>query len=103
MAIENLAIAKTSAGTPVVITDQCGIAPLLANVAGIEVKHALEDLAAGIKGLMENQQLYQRLKKGCATAVERLSWKVPLKEMEALYAKLTIFPQSKRAAPNESG
>ena len=99
----NTAGEAVSAGTPVVITDQCGIAPLLANVAGIEVKHELEDLAAGIKGLMENQQLYQRLKKGCATAVERLSWKVPLKEMEALYARLTVFPQSKRAAPNESG
>ena len=99
----NSAGEAVAAGTPVVITDQCGIAPLLANVAGIEVKHELEDLAAGIKGLIENQELYQRLKQGCATATERLSWKVPLQEMEALYAKLAVFSQSEGAAPNESG
>jgi glycosyltransferase involved in cell wall biosynthesis len=87
-----------AAGTPVVITDQCGIAPLLANVAGIEVKHELDDLQKGIKELLQNQGLYQSLRQGCATAMERLSWKVPLQEMEALYVKLAVFSQSKRAA-----
>jgi glycosyltransferase involved in cell wall biosynthesis len=99
----NTAGESVAAGTPVVITDQCGIAPILANVAGIEVKHELEDLVGGIEKLLKNQELYQRLRQGCATAVERLSWKVPLREMEALYGKLAVFPQSKRAAPNESG
>jgi glycosyltransferase involved in cell wall biosynthesis len=99
----NTAGEAVAAGTPVVITDQCGIAPLLANVAAIEVKHELEDLTKGIKELLENEGLYRRLKQGCATAVERLSWKVPLREMEALYVKLAVFPQSKRAAANESG
>jgi glycosyltransferase involved in cell wall biosynthesis len=98
----NTAGESVAAGTPVVITDQCGIAPLLANVAGVEVRHELADLTRGIRELIENEELYQRLKQGCATAVERLSWKVPLQEMEALYAKLTVFPQSKRAVPNES-
>jgi glycosyltransferase involved in cell wall biosynthesis len=94
----NTAGEAVAAGTPVVITDQCGIAPLLANVAGVEVRHELEDVAKGIKELLENQGLYQRLKQGCATAVERLGWKVPLQEMEALYVKLTVFPQSKRVS-----
>jgi glycosyltransferase involved in cell wall biosynthesis len=95
----NTAGEAVAAGTPVVITDQCGIAPLLANVAGIEVRHELGDLTGGIKELLQNQGLYQRLKRGCATAKERLSWKVPLQETEALYVKLAVFSQSKRAAP----
>jgi glycosyltransferase involved in cell wall biosynthesis len=95
----NTAGESVAAGTPVVITEQCGIAPLLADVAGIAVKHELDDLTKGIKALLENQGLYRRLEEGCATATERLSWKVPLQEMEALYAKLAVFSQSKRAAP----
>jgi glycosyltransferase involved in cell wall biosynthesis len=91
----NTAGEAVAAGTPVVITDQCGIAPLLANVAGMEVRHELADLVQGIKELLEDEGLYRRLKQGCATAVERLSWKVPLQEMEALYVKLAVFPQSK--------
>jgi len=91
----NTAGEAVAAGTPVVITDQCGIAPLLSNVAGIEVKHDLNDLVTGIKQLLQDEELYRRLKQGCATAVERLSWKVPLQEMEALYVKLAVFPQSK--------
>jgi glycosyltransferase involved in cell wall biosynthesis len=91
----NTAGEAVAAGTPVVITDQCGIAPLLSNVAGIEVKHDLNHLANGIKELLGNEKLYRRLKDGCATAMERLSWKLPLQDMEALYVKLTVFPQSK--------
>lgn len=88
----NTAGEAVAAGTPVVITDQCGIAPLLSNVAGIEVQHDLNHLANGIKELLDNERLYRRLKEGCATAMERLSWKVPLREMEALYVKLTVSP-----------
>ncbi len=97
----NTAGEAVAAGTPVVITDQCGIAPLLANVAAIEVRHELEDLMKGIKKLLENEELYRRLQQGCATAVERLGWQAPLEEMEALYAKLAVFLQSKRAVSNE--
>jgi len=97
----NTAGEAVAAGTPVVITDQCGIAPLLANVAAIEVRHELGDLMKGIKELLENEELHRRLQLGCATAVERLSWKAPLQEMEALYVKLAVFRQSKRAVSNE--
>ena len=91
----NTAGEAVAAGTPVVITDHCGIAPLLSNVAGIEVQHDLNHLANGIRELLGNERLYRRLKEGCAAAMARLSWKVPLQEMEALYVKMTVSPQSK--------
>ena len=91
----NTAGEAVAAGTPVVITDQCGIAPLLSNVAGIEVQHGLNHLANGIREVLGNERLYRRLQEGCAAAMERLSWKVPLQEMEALYVKMTVSPQSK--------
>lgn len=90
----NTAAEAVAAGTPVVVTDQCGIAPLLANVAGVVVKHEQSELANAIKVLLEEEEYYRRLKQGCARAVALLSWDVPLQEMEALYVRLTSLPQS---------
>jgi glycosyltransferase involved in cell wall biosynthesis len=91
----NTAAEAIAAGTPVVVTDQCGIAPLLRDVAGVVVKHGQYELANGMKELLKDEELYHKLKKGCATAVERLGWEEPLQELEELYARLTTFPQSK--------
>ncbi len=91
----NTAAEAVAAGTPVVLTDQCGIAPLLANVAGVVVRHEQYELANAIKELLLHEELYSRLKKGCGTAVERLGWDMPLQEMGALYVRLTSSPQSK--------
>ena len=91
----NTAAEAVAAGTPVVVTDQCGIAPLLANVAGVVVKHEQYELANALKELLRNEEHYRKLKQGCAAAVERLSWDAPLQEMEALYARLSFSPQSK--------
>jgi glycosyltransferase involved in cell wall biosynthesis len=90
----NTAAEAVAAGTPVVVTDQCGIAPLLANVAGVVVKHDQHELTTSIKELLENRELYHKLKEGCASAVEQLSWDMPLQEMDALYARLAFSPQS---------
>jgi glycosyltransferase involved in cell wall biosynthesis len=89
----NTAAEAVAAGTPVVVTDQCGIAPLLANVAGVVVKHDQYDLTVKIKELLENEGFYRKLKEGCVSAVKQLSWDIPLQEMDTLYARLTSFPQ----------
>jgi glycosyltransferase involved in cell wall biosynthesis len=90
----NTAAEAVAAGTPVVVTDQCGIAPLLEDVAGVVVKHDQSELANAIEELLRHEELYLRLKQGCRTAVERLGWDIPLQEMETLYVKLASFPQS---------
>ncbi len=92
----NTAAEAVAAGTPVVVTEHCGIAPLLANVAGVVVKHEECDLANAMKQLLLQEELYLRLKQGCRAAVESLGWDIPLQEMEKLYVKLRFSPQSKR-------
>jgi glycosyltransferase involved in cell wall biosynthesis len=88
----NTAAEAVAAGTPVVVTDQCGIAALLANVAGLVVQHEQYDLAKGMKELLKNEELYRKLKEGCTAAVEQLSWDAPLQEMQELYARLACLP-----------
>src|ERR1700720_2223410 len=84
----NTAAESVAAGTPVIVTRQCGIAPLLDGGAGIAVQHSASAIAATISNLLSNPVLHAQLKNGCATAVQRLDWGLPTREMDSLYRKL---------------
>ena len=85
----NTAAESVAAGTPVIVTDQCGIAPLLDGIAGIAVQHSASSIAQTISLLLNDSNLYARLKNGCATTVQRLDWALPIREMDSLYRKLS--------------
>ena len=84
----NTAAEAVAAGTPVIVTDQCGIAPLLKDVAGMVVKHDEKDLRGALARLLEDNGLRTKLKDGCKIAYHRLDWEEPLAEMEAAYQSL---------------
>ena len=96
----NTAAESVAAGTPVIVTNQCGIAPLLDGVAGIAVPHSASSIAQTMSTLLNNPTLYAHLKNGCASAVQRLDWGLPIREMDLLYRKLAglATSQEKRAA-----
>lgn len=84
----NAAAESAIAGTPVVVTDQCGIAPLLADVAGLAVPYDAGAIAGAIRRAIGDRELRARLLQGCETVAARLSWDEPIQEMEALYNSL---------------
>jgi glycosyltransferase involved in cell wall biosynthesis len=84
----NTAAEAVAAGTPVVVTRQCGIAPLLDGAGGVVVEHDAAAVARGLTDLLRNPLRYQELKEGCVTAMQRLDWGQPTREMDALYRKL---------------
>jgi len=86
----NTAAESVAAGTPVVVTEQCGIAPLLADVAGLVVPHDAGELARAIRAVIGDPELHARLAAGCSEVTARLAWGDPVREMEALYNKLAI-------------
>jgi glycosyltransferase involved in cell wall biosynthesis len=86
----NTAAESVAAGTPVVVTEQCGIAPLLADAAGLVVPHDAAALARAIGAVIFDPELRARLAAGCSTVTARLGWDGPVNEMEALYNKLAI-------------
>jgi glycosyltransferase involved in cell wall biosynthesis len=86
----NTAAESAAAGTPMVVTEQCGIAPLLAAVAGLVVPHEAGALAQAIKSVIGNEELHARLAAGCKTVTAQLGWEEPVRAMEALYNKLAI-------------
>ena len=86
----NTAAESVAAGTPVVVTEQCGIAPILANTAGLVVPHDASALARAIRAVIFDPELHARLTAGCSAVTARLGWDGPVREMEALYNKLAF-------------
>jgi len=84
----NTAAEAVAAGTPVIVTDRCGIAPLLKDVAGLVVRHEETELSGALARLLGDNALCTKLKEGCTIAYRRLGWEEPLEEMEAAYRRL---------------
>lgn len=84
----NTAAEALAAGTPAIVTDRCGIAPLVAGVAGMVVRHDEKDLAGALTALLWNGELHSRLRRGCAISLTKLGWQQPVDEMEFLYRTL---------------
>jgi glycosyltransferase involved in cell wall biosynthesis len=84
----NTAGEAVAAGTPVIVTDTCGIAPLLADVAGLVVAHDASALAQALARVLWEPGLHAQLSAGCKKVAARLDWDEPAQEMENLYEQL---------------
>jgi glycosyltransferase involved in cell wall biosynthesis len=85
------------AGTPVIVTDKCGIAPLLADVAGLVVSHDSVAIAKAIARVLCEPGLHARLSAGCKRVAAKLDWDQPAEQMENLYEQLVTG--EKQTAP----
>ena len=84
----NTAAEAVAAGTPAIVTEQCGIAPLLADEAGLVVRHEKGALSDALLSILNNTEEHARLAAGCAKVTQRLGWEEPVQNMEALYTRL---------------
>ena len=75
-------------GTPVIVTDRCGIAPLVDQRAGLVVPHDLEAVQDSLSRVLGDAALRSRLRDGCAEVARSLSWEEPIAQMETFYAEL---------------
>jgi glycosyltransferase involved in cell wall biosynthesis len=92
----NTAAEAAAAGTPVVVTKQCGIAPLLAGRAAMLVAHDADAIAGAIRRVLSEPELHDRLAAGGREAVSHLGWEEPARQMEELYGRL-VAAQSRVA------
>ena len=82
----NAAAEAVAAGTPVIVTERCGIAPRLANRAGMVVRHEAHSVAEALSRILTDEELRRHLQSGCAKVTLDLGWGEPVHEMERLYA-----------------
>ena len=88
----NTAAEAAACGTPVVVTENCGVAPLLRGLAGIVVAHETAAVAQAVKQILSDAFLRTNLSEGGRKAVSRLGWDEPVERMEEIYAGLAAKP-----------
>jgi glycosyltransferase involved in cell wall biosynthesis len=91
----NTAAEAVAAGTPVIVTEQCGIAPLLGGEASLVVPHEKNAVSRALFRMLSSTEEHARLAAGCAKVAPRLRWEEPVIEMERLYARLATKQATK--------
>jgi glycosyltransferase involved in cell wall biosynthesis len=84
----NTALEAAACQTPVVITENCGAAPLLAGVAGLVVGHETGAMAQAVERILRDAELCARFSEGGKQVASQLGWEQPVSAMEKLYAEL---------------
>jgi glycosyltransferase involved in cell wall biosynthesis len=84
----NTAAEAVACGTPVLVTDRCGIAPIVDQRAGLVVPHDCAALEAGLEQILGDPAMAAHLRAGCKEVARSLGWSEPLAETEALYRHL---------------
>jgi glycosyltransferase involved in cell wall biosynthesis len=85
----NTAAEAAACGTPVIVTDRCGIAPIIGG-AGIVIQHDVGQLCDALEGFLALDDSRARYGKGCEELVKKLSWEGPLDITEDLYRRCPL-------------
>jgi glycosyltransferase involved in cell wall biosynthesis len=80
----NTAAEAAACGTPVIVTNQCGVAPFVGR-AGEVIPHDMPALENSLATLLHDPMLRENREQGCREFVARLSWEEPLDQTEEMY------------------
>lgn len=78
----NTAAEAVACGTPALVTDRCGIAPIVNQRAGVIVPHNCAAFATGLWEILYDPPFAARLHTGCQEVARSLGWAEPLAQME---------------------
>lgn len=81
----NTAAESAACGTPVIVTDRCGVAAYVGQ-AGLVVRHDREELEDALARMLGDPDFHKRCRENCAQMASSLSWVEPLAQNEELYA-----------------
>lgn len=81
----NSAAEAMACSTPVIVTDQCGIAPLVADKTGLVVAHNASAIANALQLILEDPIVASRFRSACPAVVSGLSWEEPILQMLSVY------------------
>jgi len=84
----NVLIESLACGTPVIMTDRCGIADLIRDVGGRVIPYDTGSLSEALLDLLENDEKRRLLgENGSRLVRERFDWSKIVIEVESLYRK----------------
>jgi glycosyltransferase involved in cell wall biosynthesis len=94
-----VALEAAAAGTPVLVTTDCGVAPLVHGRAGLSVPGDLSPMAAGIRRLVLDGPFRNRVTRDREALLRELTWERAAEQTEELYQPYCV----PTAAPRASG
>ena len=74
-----------AAGTPVIVTDKCGLATYVRDRAGLVVAADVLSISDAMRRLIVERPLYEKFKRNTIDVSRDLSWDEPVRLMEKLY------------------
>lgn len=83
----NAAAEAVAAGVPVLLTDTCGVAPIIHGRAGLAVPLGEESIADGLAKML-NPEIRDQMTAQREEVKRELSWDEPIAQTEALYERL---------------
>lgn len=89
----NSAAEAVACGTPAIVSDRCGIAPLIDGRAGLVTAYDSSSIAQAINMLLGNPEIYRKLKTGCRQVAEEISWDKLIGDLERSYRGLPPHSQ----------
>ena len=81
----NAAAEAVAAGIPVLLTETCGIAPIINGRAGLSIPLGVKSLASGLQTMISDRTRRAQLVARRAEVVRELSWDEPVRHTEELY------------------
>lgn len=84
----NSAAEAIACGTPVIVTDRCGIAPYIAGKTGLVVAHDEDAITRGLEEIFDRPELAARFRSACPTIARELSWEEPVCQMVRIYEQV---------------
>jgi glycosyltransferase involved in cell wall biosynthesis len=74
-----------AAGTPVVVSDRCGIAPFFDEGEALVVPYERPAVVDAVRRIVSDRALRERLSRGGVDAARRNSWERVVDRQEAIY------------------
>ncbi len=94
-----VAAEAAAVGTPVVVSDRCGIAPFFEDGEALVIPATEDAVVAAVRSVLDDDVLRRRLSSGGVEAARRNSWDRVTDLQEELYAEAIA---SRTAATNDS-
>ncbi|MDW8168851.1 MAG: glycosyltransferase [Acidobacteriota bacterium] len=89
-------------GTPVIVTNRCGVASLVEGRTGLVIEPEKESLKSALRRMLQDEALRRQFAEQALRSREELSWEAPIEQLERLYTDV-IRRKPMEPAPLEEG
>jgi glycosyltransferase involved in cell wall biosynthesis len=84
----NVVAESMACGIPAIVSRSCGISSLVEGRAGLVIPVEKGALAAAVRQMLSDREMYKRFQAGCRGVIEQLGWDRLAEEMEQHYVRV---------------